>query len=36
MAVSSSTELMGRMTSSVAELTRMVTEFHDRVADFTY
>jgi methyl-accepting chemotaxis protein len=35
-AVNSSTELMGRMTASVGELTRMATELHDLVADFTY
>ena len=35
-AVASSTELMGRATASVAELTRMATDLHDRVADFTY
>jgi methyl-accepting chemotaxis protein len=35
-AVNSSNELMGRMTTSVGELTRMATELHDRVADCTY
>jgi len=35
-AVNSSTELMGRMISSVGELTRMATELHDRVSEFSY
>jgi methyl-accepting chemotaxis protein len=35
-AVASSNEVLGRMTTSVSELTRMATDLHDRVADFTY
>ena len=35
-ASASSNEVLGRLSTSVAELARLATELHEKVADFTY